>query len=92
MYGIDSAATSHKTTLVGGQLDDVPDTAIYNSLKDFHAVRKQANWTIASADSWIALLLPDRNRRALLPAFRHLLFGNDLVEELRQSFCRIPAF
>uniref|UniRef100_W6NGC9 Uncharacterized protein n=1 Tax=Haemonchus contortus TaxID=6289 RepID=W6NGC9_HAECO len=31
------------------QLDDVADTAVHNWLKDFLAVREQANWTVVSA-------------------------------------------
>ena len=92
MYGINGAATRDKTTLIGGQLDDVADITVHNSLKDFHAVREQANWAIASAVSRTALLFPDRDRRALLPALRHLLLCDDLVEEVRQPPCRIPAF
>ncbi|VDO35489.1 unnamed protein product [Haemonchus placei] len=42
-------ATKPHNHLVGGQLYDVPDTTGYNSLEDFHAVREQANWTLAIA-------------------------------------------
>uniref|UniRef100_A0A183FTW5 Reverse transcriptase domain-containing protein n=1 Tax=Heligmosomoides polygyrus TaxID=6339 RepID=A0A183FTW5_HELPZ len=49
MYGIDGATARYEATLIGGKLDDIANTSIYNSLEDFHAVREQANWTVIRA-------------------------------------------
>ncbi|VDO18925.1 unnamed protein product [Heligmosomoides polygyrus] len=56
MYGIDGATARYEATLIGGKLDDIANTSIYNSLEDFHAVREPA------------LLLPYRDRRSCFPA------------------------
>ncbi|VDO21785.1 unnamed protein product [Heligmosomoides polygyrus] len=45
MYSIDGATARYKSTMIGGKLNDIANTSIYNSLECFHAVRKQANWT-----------------------------------------------
>ncbi|VDP31509.1 unnamed protein product [Heligmosomoides polygyrus] len=44
--GINGATARDETTLIPGKLDDIPNTSIDNSLKDFHGVRKKANWTV----------------------------------------------
>ncbi|VDO85203.1 unnamed protein product [Heligmosomoides polygyrus] len=49
MYGINGATASHEAALIAGQLDNVPNSSIDNSLEDLHAVRKQANRT---DDKW----------------------------------------
>ncbi|VDO59589.1 unnamed protein product, partial [Heligmosomoides polygyrus] len=43
VYGINGATSSHEAALIAGQLNDVPNSSIDISLKDLHAVRKQAN-------------------------------------------------
>ncbi|VDP34701.1 unnamed protein product [Heligmosomoides polygyrus] len=68
VYGIKGTTARYEATLIRGKLDDIPDTSIDNSLKEFHSVRKKANWTITSTVRRIALLLPNRDVRALLPA------------------------
>ncbi|VDO79925.1 unnamed protein product [Heligmosomoides polygyrus] len=89
--GINGATARDEATLIRGKLDDIPDTSIDNSLKDFRGVRKKTNWTVTSAVSKTALLLPKRDGRALLPALGHFLLSNNLIEKLCQPVSRAPA-
>ncbi|VDO76196.1 unnamed protein product [Heligmosomoides polygyrus] len=88
---INGATASLESALIVGKLDDVPNSSIDNSLKDLHAVRKQANRTVFGAVCRTALLLPNRNRRALAPTLRHFVPRHNLVKELRQPLSRVPA-
>ncbi|VDO22134.1 unnamed protein product [Heligmosomoides polygyrus] len=45
VYGSTGATASQEAALIAGKLDDVSNSSIDNSLKDLHAVRKQANRT-----------------------------------------------
>ncbi|VDP05226.1 unnamed protein product [Heligmosomoides polygyrus] len=89
--GVNSATARDETTLIRGKLDDIPDTSIDNSLKDFYGVRKKANCTVTSAVRRTALLFPNRNGRALLPALGHFLLSNSLIEKLCQPVSGVPA-
>ncbi|VDP22863.1 unnamed protein product [Heligmosomoides polygyrus] len=45
MYGFGGATASNEATLIAMKLDDVTNSSVYNSLKNLHAARKQANRT-----------------------------------------------
>ncbi|VDP44706.1 unnamed protein product [Heligmosomoides polygyrus] len=90
MNGISGATARDGTTLIRGKLDDIPGTSIENSLKDFHGVRKKANWTVTSAVRRAALL-QSRDRRTLLPALGHFLLSNNLIEKLCRPVSKAPA-
>ncbi|VDP22490.1 unnamed protein product [Heligmosomoides polygyrus] len=86
--GINGATASHEAALIAGKLDDVTNSSVDNSLKDLHAVRKQANRTVIGTVCRTALLLPKQNRCTLAPAVRSRREAYNLHRPAAVSYVR----
>ncbi|VDP02075.1 unnamed protein product [Heligmosomoides polygyrus] len=80
VYSINSATASHKAALIAGKLNDVTNSSVNNTLRDLHAARKQANWTVTGAVCRTVLHPPDLNRRSLAPTVMRFLLCYYLIK------------
>ncbi|VDO61013.1 unnamed protein product [Heligmosomoides polygyrus] len=61
--GINGATASYEGALIAGKLDDATNSSVDNSLKDIHAVRRQANGTcLLAVHKKMAVLITDSEK------------------------------
>ncbi|VDP58131.1 unnamed protein product, partial [Heligmosomoides polygyrus] len=92
MYGINGATASHEAALIAGKLDDVTNSSVDNSLKDLHAVRKQANRRIIGAVSRTTIFIRKRNRLTILHKDKVYLCPGPIIIERDEVGIAFPKF